>query len=220
MSDPIRVLIADDHAIVREGLRSLIADEPTLELAGEARSGDEALALSRACRAEVVLLDLMMPGTDGIETIRRLRAQSSGAQVVVLTSFADDAKVQAAVAAGAIGYLLKDVLRGDLVRAIHDAHEGRPALHPEAQRLLMKRVRATQQSLLLGELTAREREVLTLLATGNNNRTIAATLGISEGTVKGYVSGILDTLGVRDRTQAALFALKYRFVDGEIDSRT
>jgi NarL family two-component system response regulator LiaR len=178
-----RVLIVDDHAIVREGLRSLIEDEPSLELAGEARNGEEATSLARSARPDVILLDLVMPGLDGIETLRRIRAVNPAVQVVILTSFADDVRVQEAVEAGAIGYLLKDVLKADLVRAIHDARHGRPTLHPEAQRHLMKRVRAPQQTPALAELTPREREVLELLARGRNNRTIADALGISEGTV-------------------------------------
>jgi len=213
----IRVLIADDHPIVREGLRALIGDEPGLELVGEARSGEEAVTLVHARRPDVVLLDLIMPGVDGIEAIRRIRAKQPDVQIVVLSSFVDDAKVQEAISAGAIGYLMKDVLRADLLRAIQDARQGRPTLHPEAQRHLITRVRAPRENPALGELTPREREVLVLIAKGRNNRAIAGALGISEGTVKGYVSAVLDKLGVDDRTQAALFAVKHGLVDGRVD---
>src|SRR5262249_43037466 len=164
-------------------------------------------------------LDLLMPGLDGIEVIRRIRARHPAVQVVVLSSFVDEAKVQEVIGAGAIGYLLKDVLKADLLRALQEARQGRPTLHPEAQRHLMSRLRAPKEPPLIGELTPREREVLTLVARGRNNHSIAKALGISEGTVKGYVSAVLDKLGVEDRTQAALFAVKHRLVDGEGDSR-
>src|SRR5262249_6956973 len=218
MNAATRVLIADDHAVVREGLRALLETESSLELVGEARNGEEALALVHARKPHVVLLDLLMPGLDGIEVIRRIRARHPAVQVVVLSSFVDEAKVQEVIGAGAIGYLLKDVLKADLLRALQEARQGRPTLHPEAQRHLMSRLRAPKPP-LIGELTPRGREVLTLGARGRNNRSIRKALGISEGRVKGYVSAVLDKLGVEDRTQAALFAVKHRLVDGEGDSR-
>jgi DNA-binding NarL/FixJ family response regulator len=206
-SVPIRVLIVDDHEIIREGLRTLLGEEPGLELAGEAGSGEEALGLLGALRPDVVLVDLLMPGMGGIELIRRVRRTDERTRFLVLTSYAEDRQVHEAIAAGAIGYLLKDVLRTELVRAIRDANQGLPALHPEAQKQLMRRVRTPVHE-PAEELTAREREVLALIAEGQSNKLIAARLGLSEGTVKGYVSAILGKLGVADRTQAALWAVR------------
>ena len=160
----------------------------------------------------MILLDLLMPGMDGIEVIRALRKAEVGARVLVLTSFSDDQKVRDAIAAGAIGYLLKDILKADLVRAIRNAYQGQPSLHPEVQRQLMRRVVSSAPPPLLEELTARERVVLELIARGQSNKGIASTLGLSEGTVKGYVSAILSKLGVEDRTQAALYAVKHGLV--------
>jgi DNA-binding NarL/FixJ family response regulator len=208
-SPAIRILIVDDHEIVREGLRTLMAEEPGLVVAGEAPDGREALRLALELRPDVILLDLLMPGMDGIEVIRQLRKAEVGSRILVLTSFADDQKVRDAISAGAIGYLLKDILKADLVRSIRNAHQGQPSLHPEVQRQLMRRVVTGSPPPLLEELTARERVVLELIAQGQSNKGIAATLGLSEGTVKGYVSAILGKLGVADRTQAALYAVKH-----------
>jgi two-component system, NarL family, response regulator LiaR len=208
----IRVLIVDDHEIVREGLRTLIVEESELAVVGEATDGEEALRLALELRPDVILLDLMMPGIDGIEVIRRLRHAEVPSRVLVLTSFAEHNKVHDAISAGAIGYLLKDILKADLVRAIRNASQGQPSLHPEVQRQLMRRVVSSAPPPLLEELTGRERVVLQLIAKGQSNKGIAAELGLSEGTVKGYVSAILAKLGVADRTQAALYAVKHGLV--------
>jgi DNA-binding NarL/FixJ family response regulator len=214
MSAPIRVMIVDDHELVREGLRSVLVQEDTVELVGEARDGEEAVAAAARVRPDVVLMDLSMPGLDGIEALTRIRAQHPQTQVVVLTNFASDQKVRDAVAAGAIGYLLKDVLKSELVQAIRNAHEGRPSLHPEAQRHLMRRVTTPAPAPEGSELTPRERSVLELIAGGHSNKSIASVLNLSEGTVKGYVSAVLSKLGVDDRTQAALYAVKHGLAPG------
>lgn len=206
---PLKVLIVDDHEIVREGLETLLAEESGIEVVGQAANGSEALALVARLQPQVVLMDLVMPGLSGIEVTRRIRCDHPACQVLVLTSFVDDHRVREAIEAGAIGYLIKDVLRPDLVRAIHTAARGEPALHPEAQRYLMRQVTNPAPAVPLQTLTGREREVLELLAQGLSNREIARRLHLTEGTVKGYVSAILTKLNVSDRTQAALYAVKH-----------
>jgi NarL family two-component system response regulator LiaR len=213
----IRLLLVDDHAIVREGLRMLLGEVPDLELVGEAKDGLEAVTTAAALRPDVILLDLMLPGLNGIEVTRRILAQQPDCRIIVLTSFADDQNVLAAMQAGAAGYLLKDVLRADLVKAIHQAVQGEPALHPEAQRKLVEHLTRPQPARTdevdLAELTEREQDVLKLIARGLSNRQIADTLHITEGTVKGHVSNVLSKLHLQDRTQAALFAVRHGLVN-------
>jgi RNA polymerase sigma factor (sigma-70 family) len=208
----IRVLIVDDHPIVREGLRTLLREEADIEVVGEAADGFEALGLVLTLRPEVVLLDLVIPGLAGAEAIRKIKDSAKGVEVLVLTSFAEEGQVQQAVAAGAVGYVLKDVLKDDLLQAIRNAREGKPWLHPEAQRQLMKSAGAARASTALDALTPRERAVLEQVGRGRSNREIASRLGIAEGTVKGYVSGALAKLGLADRTQAALYAVRHGVV--------
>lgn len=203
----IRVLIVDDHAIVREGLRTLLSEEEELDVIGEASNGAEAVGVIATHRPDVVLMDLMMPVMDGVEATRRVRQQTPASRVIVLTSFRDDQLVQDAIRAGATGYLLKDVLKGDLLSAIRRAARGEPVLHPEAQAALMRQASAPPSP--LQGLTEREVDVLRLIAQGHSNREIADTLYLTEGTVKGYVSTILSKLNVQDRTQAALLAVKH-----------
>jgi len=203
---PLRLLLVDDHAIVREGLRTLLEQEEDLEVVGEAEDGEAAMRLAAVCHPDVVLMDVIMPGMGGIEATRRLLARPRPPRVLMLTSLAEEAAIREAVAAGAMGYLMKDVSRSELVRAVRDAARDRPTLHPEAQRILMKRPEPTP----LDGLTPRERSVLELLAEGRSNRQIANRLGLTEGTVKGYVSILLDKLGVQDRTQAALLAVRLK----------
>jgi NarL family two-component system response regulator LiaR len=217
--DDIRVLIADDHQIVRAGLRMILADAPPLgmppfggarvSVVGEAASGDEAVRLAAELRPDVVLMDVLMPGIDGVEALRRIRAAGTARAVLILTTFGDDAKVREAIQAGALGYLLKDMLQEDLVRAVHAAARGTPTLDPRAQQLLMKHLTEPAAPSPFDGLTPRERDVLRLVAQGRSNKEIAAALYLSLGTVKGYVSAILPKLGVGDRTQAALFATKH-----------
>lgn len=213
MNTPIRLLIVDDHAIVREGLRLLLTESPEIDIVGEATNGREALQVASRLRPNVILMDLMMPELDGIEATRRMSRYSPNSQILVLTSFAEDQRVHDAIQAGAIGYLLKDVLQDDLVRAIQSAARGEPTLHPEAQRQLMKQMVVPKEQARLDSLTEREQDVLQLIASGMSNKEIALHLHLTEGTVKGYVSAILAKLGVADRTQAALYAVKHGFVE-------
>jgi DNA-binding NarL/FixJ family response regulator len=207
--NPIRVLVVDDHEIVREGLQILLAEETDIEVVGMAADGMAALALAEKCDPDVVLMDLVMPGLDGIDATRRLLDKHPALRVLVLTTFADDQRVWDAIQAGAIGYLLKDVLKTELLRALRDAAAGRPSLHPEAQQHLMSQVAMLNAPPHTG-LTEREAGILRLIAGGHSNKEIAATLHLTEGTVKGYVSTIFDKLGVEDRTQAALYAIKHK----------
>ena len=210
---PIRILIVDDHEIVREGLQALLAEEQDLQVSGLAADGPQAIALAQALRPDVILMDLMMGGMNGIEAMQRIREHDPQARVLVLTTFADDRRVREAIQAGAIGYLLKDVLKPELVQAIRAAAAGKPTLHPEAQKRLMQHVASSAEPSPLDGLTERERAVLVLIAQGRSNKEIGATLHLTEGTVKGYVSVIFSKLGVADRTQAALLAVKYGLGD-------
>lgn len=213
MTQPIRVLIVDDHAIVREGLQTLLGEVRHIRVVGQAANGREALTQVQAYQPDVILMDLVMPEMDGIEATRQIGQAAPKCRVLALTSFADDRHVQEAIQAGAIGYLLKDILQAELVRAIETAVLGQPTLHPEAQSVLIRQT-AGRAAAPHTELTAREREVLSLIASGHSNREIAAALHLTEGTVKGYVSHILHKLGVADRTQAALYAVKHGLSDG------
>jgi DNA-binding NarL/FixJ family response regulator len=212
MSAPIRVLIVDDHEIVREGLTTLLDEESEVELVGTAATGAEAVELATRLRPDVVLMDLLMPEMDGVEATRLIRTAVVPPQVVVLTSYADDHHVREAIQAGAIGYLLKDVLKPDLLYAIRAAAAGAPTLHPVAQYHLMQQVTTTPVQSPFEGLTEREKDVLQLVGRGMSNKEIAAALHLTEGTVKGYVSAILNKLGVADRTQAALLAVKHGLV--------
>jgi NarL family two-component system response regulator LiaR len=205
----IQVMIVDDHAIVREGLRMLLDEETDIEVIGEASNGKEAVLRAEKLQPQVILMDLVMPEMDGIAATQAIRQKSPHCQVLVLTSFAEDQRVPDAIQAGAIGYLLKDVLKGDLLSAIHAAVRGEPTLHPEAQRQLMRQMTQPPPQNLLDALTEREMDVLRLIAQGQSNKEIAASLHLTEGTVKGYVSTILGKLQVADRTQAALYAVKH-----------
>jgi NarL family two-component system response regulator LiaR len=211
INSSIRVLLVDDHVIVREGLRMLLSEEPEIEVVGEAGNGADSVRLAAALHPDVILMDLVMPGMDGIQAMQDIRAMSPSSRVLVLTSFGDDQRVRDAIQAGAIGYLLKDVLKTDLQQAIRAAAQGRPTLHPEAQRQLMRQMTMPAARSPLNDLTPREREVLQLIVRGQSNKEIAATLRVTEGTVKGHVSAILSKLSVADRTQAALYAVKHGF---------
>ncbi|MCC6603171.1 MAG: response regulator transcription factor [Anaerolineae bacterium] len=205
----IQVMIVDDHAIVREGLRLLLSEEMDVEVVGEASNGREAVLRAEMLLPQVILMDLMMPEMDGIAATQAIRQNFPACQVIVLTSFAEDQRVPDAIQAGAIGYLLKDVLKSDLLLAIQAAARGEPTLHPEAQRQLMRQMTRPVSHNLLGGLTEREMDVLRLIARGHSNKEIAGSLHLTEGTVKGYVSTILGKLQVADRTQAALYAVKH-----------
>jgi two-component system, NarL family, response regulator LiaR len=212
----IRVLITDDHGVVRQGLRLYLARDPELEVVGEAKDGEEALVLARELRPDVVLMDLLMPVMDGIAATRAIREELPGVEVVALTSVLEDTSVGEAIRAGAIGYLLKDAEVEELHRAIRAAAEGRVYLAPEAAGRLAREVRAPESP---EPLTARETEVLKLVALGKTNRQIASTLFVGESTVKVHVSHVLSKLGVKSRTQAALHAVRTGLVSLEEVSR-
>lgn len=199
----IRVVIADDHEVVRAGLEQLLGTFADVELVGAAADGDEAVRRCEAHRPDVALLDLAMPGTDGIEATRRIRAVSPGTTVVVFTSFSDRERILQALDAGAIGYLLKDADPDELHRAILAAARGEAPLAPKAAAEILA-ARATRAP--AGELSVREQEVLTLVTAGLANKQIGRRLGISEKTVKGHLTRIFQAIGVTDRTQAALWA--------------
>ncbi len=206
MNEHIRILLADDHAVVREGLRALLEQHDDIEVVGEVGDGDAALREAERLNPALVLLDMKMPGPGAVETIRRLKERNPSAQVLVFTSYAEDSQVRDALGAGALGYMLKDALREDLVRAVRAVAAGLPWLHPQAQRQMLEWLRRPPSA--IEQLTARERSVLLLVAEGLSNKQIARRLDLTEGTVKGYVSQVLDKLGVADRTQAALLAHK------------
>jgi len=209
MSGVIRVLIADDHPIVRKGIRALLATEADIEVVGEAADGKEAIEKAERLRPDVVLMDLVMPGMDGIEAIRRITARQPETRILVLTSFAEDEKVFPALKAGALGYLLKDSSPEELVRAIHQVHRGESSLSPAIARKLLQEIsRPPARPLSPEPLTERELEVLRLIARGKSNREIAGELVISEATVRTHVSNILGKLQLASRTQAALYALR------------
>jgi NarL family two-component system response regulator LiaR len=208
--EQIRVMIVDDHAVVREGLRTYLELEDRFVLVGEASNGREAADKVRALKPDVVLMDLLMPVMDGIEATRAIKQNAPDVKVIVLTSFTDDEHIMPAIEAGATGYLLKDVSAEDLVKAIQGAHQGQAQLHPEVARKLMEQVRQPRKSERPGEdLTPREMEVLRLIASGMSNKEIARELVMTERTVKGHVSNILGKLNLQDRTQAALYAVRH-----------
>ena len=216
MTDAIRVLIVDDHAVVRQGLRAFLQTQDDVEIAGEAADGDEAVRQVRELVPDVVLMDLVMPKLDGIAAIREMRALSPSTRVLVLTSFADDDKVFAAVKAGAAGYLLKDVRPQELGDAIRTVYRGEALLHPTVAAKLMRELAQTgRRQASPDSLTDRELDVLRLIARGMSNKEIALELGIAEKTVKTHVSNILQKLHLADRTQAALYAVRERLVDLE-----
>ncbi|MFZ1755234.1 MAG: response regulator transcription factor [Caldilineaceae bacterium] len=207
----IRIAIADDHEIVRRGLRMTILGEEDMELVGEATNGREAVLLAASQQPDVLLLDIQMPEMDGLAAAEEIRTQCPNVRILILTSFDSDAKLYAALQAGVTGYLLKDTPGDGLVAAIRGAAAGEPQLHPDIARKLMGQMPAPVTP--LDELTEREREVLMLLAQGNSNREIGGALFLTEATVKGYVSTILGKLHVTDRTQAALTAVRFGLVD-------
>jgi NarL family two-component system response regulator LiaR len=208
----IRIMITDDHGVVRQGLRMFLSLDPDIQVVGEAENGQEALEMARELEPDVVLMDLLMPVMDGISATQAIRAELPEVEIVALTSVLEGASVAGAVRAGAIGYLLKDTDAEELHRAIRGAAEGRVQLAPEAAARLMREVRAPENP---EALTERETEVLKLLARGKSNRQIASELFVDEKTVKAHVSSILRKLGVQSRTQAALHAVRTGLVSTE-----
>ncbi len=203
----IKLLLVDDHGIVREGLRALLDDGEEFVIVGEAGNGDEACDAVRRLHPDIVLMDLKMPGMAASDAIRVIRATSPSVKVIALTSYAEDGQVREIMAAGAAGYILKDVTKSDFVTALRTVAGGQTWLHPLAQRSLVEQLR-NRQADPIALLTQRERSVLELIARGMSNRQIGDELHLTEGTVKGYVSTILAKLKLEDRTQAALFAVQ------------
>lgn len=205
----ISVILVDDHAIVRQGLRTLLELIDDIQVVGEASNGKAAIDLVDRLRPDVVLMDLVMPEMDGILATQKICALGLGTKVIVLTSFSEDEKIIPAIRAGAISFLLKDISPADLIKAIRAAYHGETHLHPDVARRLMNQVASRSAvSELVDDLTGREVEVLRLVARGMSNREIALELVISEKTVKTHISSLLSKLGLGDRTQLAIYALK------------
>jgi NarL family two-component system response regulator LiaR len=209
MIDAIRLLIADDHAVVRKGLRTLFMSEEDLELVGEAADGIEAVLKARALKPDVILLDMLMPRLDGLGAIQQIKQENPAARILILTSFAEDDKVFPAIKAGALGYLLKDASPEQLVQAVRDVHHGKSSLDPTVALKLIRELNRPSISPTMSEsLSERELEVLKLVAQGRTNQEIADRLVISERTVGNHIGAILSKLHLANRTQAALYALR------------
>lgn len=208
---PIRILLVDDHAVVRQGLQMFLALDAELEVVGEAEDGRQAVSLAHELQPDVILMDLLMPRMNGIEAITAIRRELPDIEIIALTSVLEDSSVVGAVRAGAIGYLLKDTQAEDLIRAIKAAAAGQVQLSPQAAARLMREIRAPESP---ETLTDRETEVLRLLAQGKSNKEIAYELSIGEKTVKTHVSNILSKLNVSSRTQAAMYAARIGLVEG------
>ena len=209
MNGAIRVLVADDHAIVRKGICALLATEPDMEVVGEAADGQEAIVEAQKLCPDVVVMDLSMPAMNGVEAIRHITGRQPEVRVLVLTSFTGNGQIFPAIEAGALGYMLKDSALEELVQGIRRVYHREPSLHPTiARRLLHRLTNSSEGSSVSESLTEREMEVLQLVAQGKSNREIAARLIISEPTARGHVSNILTKLHLSSRTQAALYALR------------
>ena len=209
MGKTIKLLICDDHAVVRRGLRSLVGVKPEMELVGEAVDGEEAVAMAKKLKPDVIIMDLIMPRKDGVTAISEIKKRNHDARILVLTSFSDDKNVFSAIKAGASGYLLKDSSPEELLQAINDVHAGKSSLHPViAQKVIQEMHQPTDLPPTDDPLSSREVEVLQNVAQGMSNQEIARTLKIKEGTVRIHVGNILNKLQLANRTQAALYALR------------
>lgn len=217
MPDPITLLIVDDHEVVRKGVRGYLDTLPEIEVVGEAQSGEEAVELAQKYIPDVILMDLVLPGIDGVESTRIIKNISPRTQIVVLTSYHDDALIFPALKAGAISYILKDMKMDKLAEAVRKAHRGEVILHSKVAARVLQNLRRDSQNdeEVYTELTEREMDVLKLIANGYSNSQIAEELVISENTVKGHVSNILSKLHLADRTQAAVYAWKQGIVKRE-----
>jgi len=214
MSEPIRILIVDDHELVRQGLVALLSVKPGVEVVGQAGDGVEAIDLANSLKPDIILMDLLMPRKNGIEATREIKTDNPDARILIITSFAEDENVYQAIKSGALGYLLKDSSPGELMQAIHDVCEGRMSLHPNIALKLIEELNRPIESPATDEpLTEREVEVLKLVAKGRSNQEIAEKLVVSERTVGAHVSNILSKLHLANRTQAALYALRKGFTD-------
>jgi two-component system, NarL family, response regulator LiaR len=213
LHETVTLILVDDHAIVRQGLRAYLGLHKDLEIVGEAESGEQGVELVREKLPSVVLMDLLMPGgIDGVEATRQIRAASPSTHVIVLTSYADDERVFPAIKAGALSYLLKDTGPEELLRAVRGAARGEAVLHPSVAARLVREITSEEGRSPIDELTEREREVLICIANGMSNNEIADHLVIGERTVKTHVSNILGKLHLADRTQAAIYALRQKLV--------
>ena len=210
---PIRVLLVDDHAVVRMGLRAFFDLQPDIDVVGEAADGSEGVAMARRLTPDVILMDLLMPNMDGITAIGRIKAELPETEIVTMTSFIEEEKVTAALEAGASGYVLKDAEAEEVAQAIRAAYAGEVHLDPQVARLLAQRMRAKKDPEPVEPLTDREKDVLRLLGQGMSNKEIGATLFITERTARTYVSNILGKLGLASRTQAALWAVEHKLVE-------
>lgn len=208
MSDSITVLLVDDHSVVRQGVKAFLVTQPDITVVGEAGSGEEAIKLAGQYVPDVILMDLIMPEMDGVEATRRVKQVSPRSQIVVLTSYHEDEHIFPALKAGALSYILKDISAEELASAVRKAAAGEAVLHPRVAARVIKELQGKRQDALnpFTELSERELEVLKLIADGMSNADIAATLVLSEKTVKGHVSNILGKLHLVDRTQAAVYA--------------
>jgi two-component system, NarL family, response regulator LiaR len=205
----IRVLVVDDQTVVREGLVAILATYPDIEVVGQAAEGNQALEMIKQAKPNVVLLDLQMPGLDGLATIPKIREMAPTVRIMVVTSFADSDRVYQAIKAGALGYILKDATREQLVLAIRDVAQGRASLQPSIAVKLIQEINHPSELLYTADpLTRRELETIRLIARGLSNQEIATELFVNERTIAKYVSSILDKLHLANRTQAALYALR------------
>ncbi len=212
----IHVLVADDHPLIRDSLRTLLTTEPDLELIGEAVDGEEAVEKAMLLKPDVILMDLVMPKKDGLQAINEIKRVNPDISILVLTSFSDEDKVFPAIRAGALGYLLKDASPEELLKAIHDVHRGLPSLHPSIALQVLREInRPSEHPEMKNPLSEREMEVLRLVAQGLTNQEIANRLVLSEWTIRTHVRNILTKLHLANRTQAALFALRKGLADLE-----
>ncbi len=217
MAEMISVLLVDDHSVVRQGVRAFLITQPDLTVVGEAASGEEALKLAEQTVPDVILMDLIMPGMDGVEATRRAKQVSPRSQIIVLTSYHEDEHIFPALKAGALSYILKDVSADELASAVRKAAAGEAVLHPRVAARVIKEIQGRREESInpFTELSERELEVLKLIADGMSNGEIAAKLVLSEKTIKGHVSNILSKLQLADRTQAAVYAWRQGVVRKE-----
>jgi NarL family two-component system response regulator LiaR len=210
MNERIRILIVDDHPVMREGLRAILETQPDMELVGEARDGNEAVSRARALKPDVIIMDLALPNKDGVEATREIMRNNPLAKVLILSNYLEDEMVFGVIKAGALGYMIKQASPHDLRQAVRTVYQGKSALDPAVQRKLVDRVaQPDQKTPSIGDdLTGREREVLQLMAQGYSNQQIAGELSVEKGTVRFHVSNILRKLGLANRTQAVLYAVQ------------
>ena len=220
MNQIIRVLIVDDHTVVRDGLYALLSVEPGIEVVGSAADGEEAVQLAQTLNPDIILLDLVMPRKDGVQAINEIKQTNPEIKILVLTSFAENHQVYSAIKSGAIGYLMKDSSADELIAAIRDTYENKPVLQPEIARKLMRDIQTQEdEKSPKNTLTDREIEILRHVALGKTNQEIADELVVSERTVRTHITNILAKLRLSNRTQAALYALRegiahMRYIEG------